>query len=182
MRKHPAISTEVLDFIAPKVLHALRTASANLTALGIRHAICGGVAVGAYGHIRATKDADFLSGDEAFVFHGKLASFAPGVTWAIDGIATDMVPLHNEMKPNEDLSFLVEEIDNPFDLDGMPIVSPEALVVMKLVAHRRQDQNDILRVVEAGSTSFAKVRRYLARCSNRTDLLTRLNALAESGE
>lgn len=174
-RQHPAISLEVLDFISPKILRALRDASDNLTARNIRHAICGGIAVGAYGYVRATKDVDFLAGDEAFLHHGKLVSFAPGVTFAIDGIPTDMIPLSNE-NPNKDLSFLASELDQPYDFAGMPIVSPNALVAMKLVAHRRRDQDDILQILAAGTTRFPEIVSFL-RHHARSDLLPRLYAL-----
>ncbi|HSN99340.1 MAG TPA: hypothetical protein VLS89_13685, partial [Candidatus Nanopelagicales bacterium] len=56
--------------VAPRVLDALRAASQQLTRVGIRHALVGGLAVGAHGHPRATKDVDFLVGDEAFAHHG----------------------------------------------------------------------------------------------------------------
>ena len=57
------------DVISKKVLDAMRVASDALTALGIRHVVVGGLAVGANGYPRATKDVDFLVGDEAFEQH-----------------------------------------------------------------------------------------------------------------
>ena len=170
MEKHTAASPEILSYISEKSLYALRAASENLTRLGIRHAICGGVAVGAYGHIRATKDVDFLVGDEAFILHGKLVTFAPGVTWAIEGIPTDMVPLSPPDKPSENLSFMEEEVNDPYELDGMPLVSPEALVVMKLVAHRSKDLDDVAALLDAGATKKSKVVAYLKE-KDREDLL-----------
>lgn len=169
-RQHPAISDEILRFIPPQVLRALREASANLTRLHIRHAICGGVAVGAYGHVRATKDVDFLVGDEAFTIHGKLVSFAPGVTWAIEGVPTDMVPLSPPDVPEQDLRFMETEIDAPYDLAGMPVVSPDALVTMKLVAHRAKDLADIAALIDASATTARDIEKYL-RKHTRTDLL-----------
>lgn len=187
LRKHPGIRLDVFDYIPPKVLHALRTASANLTRLNIPHAICGGVAVGAYGHVRATKDVDFLSGDEAFVFTpGGLAMMAPGVPFAIDGIPTDMVPLHNVATPNQDLSFLAHELEEPYDLDGMPVVSPEALILMKLVAFRSKDQEDVRAVLAAGATSQKRVRNYIDKYVvegvRRASLLSRLERVLEVDE
>ncbi|MSP16263.1 MAG: hypothetical protein EXR73_06545 [Myxococcales bacterium] len=61
--------------------------------------------------------------------------------FASDGIATDMIAMPNE-KPDQDLTFLADELCDPYDFGGMPIVSPEALIAMKLVAHRRQDKDD----------------------------------------
>lgn len=169
LRRHPAISTEVLGYISPAALYALREASANLTRLNIRHAICGGIAVGAYGHVRATKDVDFLVGDEAFIVYGKLVTFAPGVTWAIQGIPTDMVPLAPPDKPAQNIAFMEDEIDSPYDLDGMPIVSPEALVTMKLVAHRSRDLDDVAALLDAGATKTSKILAYLKK-HDREDL------------
>lgn len=173
--KHPAASTEVLDFVPPAVLHALRTASKNLTDLGIAHVICGGVAVGAYGYIRATKDVDFLVGDNAFIVSPSgIVRLADGVGFAVGTIPTDMVPLHVPSKPQDDLSFLESELLDPFDLDGMPLIGPEALVAMKLVAHRGKDLNDVVELLAAGATSNTAIRSYLVR-HGREDLIFQLN-------
>jgi hypothetical protein len=47
------------DSVVPKVLDAMRAASKALTALGVRHVVVGGLAVGANGHPRATSDVVF---------------------------------------------------------------------------------------------------------------------------
>src|SRR5438477_162072 len=59
------------DIVAQRVLDALRVASEALTRAGIAHAVIGGLAVGANGYPRATKDVDFLVGDDAFVHHAE---------------------------------------------------------------------------------------------------------------
>ena len=70
--------------VSDKVLSAMRVASAQLSKLGVRHWLVGGLAVGAHGHPRATKDVDFLVGDEAFEHDGGgWISMKPGV--AIQG-------------------------------------------------------------------------------------------------
>ena len=55
--------------VSPLVLDAMRAASNAMTALGVRHLVVGGLAVGANGYPRATSDVDFLVGDEAFEHH-----------------------------------------------------------------------------------------------------------------
>ena len=55
--KH-AVASETLE-------RALRVSDA-LHECGVRHVLIGGLAVGVHGHPRATKDGDFLVGDEAF--------------------------------------------------------------------------------------------------------------------
>ena len=57
--------------VAPRILDALRVASEQLTKIGVRHALVGGLAVGAHGYPRATKNVDFLVGEEAFLHHGR---------------------------------------------------------------------------------------------------------------
>ena len=58
----------------------MRVASARLTELGVRHVLVGGLAVGAWGHARATKHVDFLVGEEAFEHHpGGLVTMKYGV-------------------------------------------------------------------------------------------------------
>ncbi len=54
--------------VAPEILNAMRAAAAKLESAGIRHALAGALAVGAHGYPRASKDVDFVVGDEAFTF------------------------------------------------------------------------------------------------------------------
>lgn len=80
-RRGPGPDLDALEgVVAPRVLDAMRTASKQLRKAKIRHAVVGGLAVGAYGFARATKDVDFLVGEEAFQHHGGgLVTIAPGV-------------------------------------------------------------------------------------------------------
>jgi hypothetical protein len=56
---------EVFRFVAPTVRNAAIKSAEQLNQLGIRYALAGGLAVGAYGYIRATTGLDFLVGEEA---------------------------------------------------------------------------------------------------------------------
>jgi hypothetical protein len=53
---------EVFRFISPQVRDAAIKTADQLNNLGIRHALAGGLAVGAHGYVRATTDVDFLVG------------------------------------------------------------------------------------------------------------------------
>ena len=80
------------DTVAPGILDAMRVASARLTELGVRHALVGGLAVGAWGHPRATKDVAFLVGEEAFEHHpGGLVTMKYGVPIQVGGVAVDLL-------------------------------------------------------------------------------------------
>ena|SRR5215813_364046 len=58
---------EVFKFVSPLLRDAAIKAADQLNQLGIRHALTGGLAVGAHGYIRATVDVDFLVGQEASI-------------------------------------------------------------------------------------------------------------------
>jgi hypothetical protein len=67
------------DVVAPKVIDAMKAASQALTRAGVRHTVAGGLAVGANGYPRATRDVDFLVGNEAFEHHpGGLVTLKQG--------------------------------------------------------------------------------------------------------
>jgi len=51
----------LIDVVAARVLEAMSTASDMLKRAGVRHVVVGGLAVGANGFPRATKDVDFLA-------------------------------------------------------------------------------------------------------------------------
>src|SRR5205809_2111996 len=80
------------DVVAPKVLDALKIASRALANAGVRHVVVGGLAVGAHGYPRATKDVDFLVGDEAFEQHpGGLVTMRAGIPIQVNGVAIDLL-------------------------------------------------------------------------------------------
>ncbi|MEI7892668.1 MAG: hypothetical protein WCI05_06230 [Myxococcales bacterium] len=141
--------------VAPRILDALRTASAQLSKVGIRHALVGGLAVGAHGHPRATKDVDFLVGEEAFVHHGGgLVTIAPGVPVQVGDVAVDPISI----APGE--QHLDAAVAKPVMSEGIPIAPIEALFYLKLKSPRRKDSADIVELVKAGIAT-APVRRYL---------------------
>jgi hypothetical protein len=50
------------EVVSPRILEAARVASRAMTERGVRHALIGGLAVGAWGYLRATKGVDFVVG------------------------------------------------------------------------------------------------------------------------
>ena len=61
---HPLRSLD--GVVSADILATAEEVSRRLTALGVPHALVGGLAVGVHGHPRATRDVDFLVGTEAF--------------------------------------------------------------------------------------------------------------------
>jgi len=129
------------DVVASKVLDAMRSASKALTVLGIRHVVVGGLAVGANGNPRATKDVDFLVGDEAFEHHpGGFVTMKPGVPIQINGVAIDLL----SVQAGEE--HLAAALEAPL---GSMIEAPQ-LVYMKLKSPRQKDRVDVIELIKAG--------------------------------
>jgi hypothetical protein len=147
---------EVFRFVAPQVREAAMKAASQLSQLGIRHALAGGLAVGAHGYIRATIDVDFLVGEEAFEHHGSVVAFKAGVPIEVAGVRIDYLsPI--SLGPQ-----LEEVLDHPLMNEGLAIVPIEVLVYMKLTAKRRRDLVDVIELIKAGA-DVSPVRDYLER-------------------
>lgn len=145
---------EVFSFVAPRVREAAVKTADQLNHLGIRHALAGGLAVGAHGYIRATTDVDFLVGEEAFEHEGLLVAFKAGVPIEVDGVRIDYLsPI--SLGPQ-----LEEVLDHPPMNEGLAVVPIEALIYMKLVAKRRKDLVDVIELVKVGA-DVKRVRDYL---------------------
>jgi len=158
--------------VSTRILRALYDSEARLHELGVPHALVGGLAVGAYGAPRATKDVDFLVGEEAFVHHGMLVSFRPGLPISSDGVAVDPISVGN------DEHFLRKEFESAATSHGIPIIGLEPLIYMKLSAGRHRDLDDVTRLLNA--TNEDPARAYLNE--NAPDLIPLLEKCLRHGE
>ncbi len=142
--------------VAPRVLAAMRTASRALSSLGVRHAVAGGLAVGAHGYPRNTQDVDLLVGDEAFERHaGGLVTLKPGVPIQVDGISVDL------LSASGGEAFLEQSLEPPTAGD-VAVVPAGALVYLKLKSPRLKDRADVVELIKAG-LAVEVVRQYLER-------------------
>lgn len=133
--------TLLIDVVAPKVLEALRLASEALTLAKVRHLVVGGLAVGANGYPRATKDVDFLVGAEAFHHHANgLVTMRPEIPFQVNGVAIDL------LSPEATEDFLEATLAGP---PGSMMEAPP-LVYMKLKSPRRKDQVDVIELIKGG--------------------------------
>ena len=127
--------------VAPEVLDAMRVASAALKQAGVRHVLVGGLAVGAHGFPRATKDVDFLVGDEAFEHHaGGLVTLRAGVPFQVNRVAVDFIG----PEPGEAFLAAALEAGAGSTIEGPP------LVYMKLKSPRHRDRTDVIELIKAG--------------------------------
>ena len=144
------------DVVSPRVLAAMRSASGALTSLGVRHALAGGLAVGAHGYPRTTQDVDLLVGNEAFERHaGGLVTLKPGVPIQIDGVSVDL------LSTSEGEAFLEHSLESPRPGE-VPVVPAGTLVYLKLKSPRLKDRADVVELLKAG-LAVDGVRQYLER-------------------
>ena len=145
----------VADAVSEKVWRAMVDASKSLRALDIRHALVGGLAVGAHGWPRATRDVDFLVDDSAFVkTESGVVILRAGIPVQAHGIAIDTISVRDDER------HLLSAIEAAEVSEGIPVLPVAALVYLKLASPRSQDRQDVLNLVAAG-LDLDRVRRYL---------------------
>ena len=151
----------------------MRSASSQLARTGVRHALAGALAVGAWGYPRASKDVDFLVGDEAFEQHeGGIVTMAPGVPISAGGVPID----HLGVLPHE--PYLEEVLNRPAIDANVPIVPLEALIYLKLKSPRRRDEADVVELLRVNDPK--PVRVYLEM--NAPQMLTKFDAAASEAQ
>jgi hypothetical protein len=130
--------------VAQQVLNDARRVSSALTALGVPHALAGGLAVGLHGYPRATEDVDFLVGQEAFASTAPLLMFRKELAEVVRVGVIDLIAA----LPEDPL--LANEVVQGAD-DLVPVIGIEVLMLMKLRAGRAQDLADIEALVARGA-------------------------------
>lgn len=144
---------ELEAVVAARVLaHALEIGDL-LAELRVPHALIGGLAVGMHGFPRATKDVDFLVGPEAFEMTSPFLVYRPELKDRTQMGVIDLLAVP-ERYPCLATELRVVEVGD------LHVISPQALVLMKLVANRPQDRADVSRLLQAGVT-VESVARYL---------------------
>lgn len=137
-----------LDHLAPKFRDAVRAATAAYRRLGVRYALIGGVAAGAYGRPRSTKDVDFLVGDEAFDSIGLVISFKAGIPQEACGVPIDNIPQHAQYRDLYERA-LDEAVES--DEPGVLIARPEMVAVTKLAGGRLHDISAVADMLRSGA-------------------------------
>ena len=162
------------DTVAPRILDAMRAASARLGELGVRHVLVGGLAVGAWGYPRATKDVDFLVGEEAFEQHpGGLVTMKYGVPIQVGGVAVDL--LSARANHREDALATLRS-------DDVPVAPLATLIYLKLRSPRPRDLVDVMELIRLGIERDAIRADLVARSPDLVDKWERAVADAWTGD
>lgn len=149
----------VLDMLAPEMREAVLDANRGYAALGVSYALCGGLAAGAHGDPRLTKDIDFLVGDDGFVKTGALVTFAKPLPLRAGSVAIDPIALPAAERRH---AFLANELARPVidrtTGEDVPLLSATALSYMKLASPRGKDRSDIVGMMRAGNVDLMVLR------------------------
>lgn len=134
---------DAFDVVAKKIVDATIAASARLKELGIRHALVGGLAVGAHGWPRSTKDVDFLVGMEAYEeWPGGIISPVRGLPIDVGGVSIDNLPAEGAV--------LEEALSLATESEGIPVARVETIIYMKLLSPRPKDRLDVAELILSG--------------------------------
>lgn len=146
------------------VVEVAREVSDRLRQRGVPHALVGGLAVGAHGWERYTKDVDVLvpstrrdvlrTAARSTLYRLDIMR-APlrGIRFYRHGVAVDT------MQPLPSGKFLDAELVLPAAGEAPPVIGLPALVYMKLASNRAKDRADVVELLKAGRD--AGVREYL---------------------
>jgi hypothetical protein len=164
----------VAEVVSENVWRAMTDASESLRSMGIKHALVGGLAVGAHGWPRATRDVDFLVDDSAFVKSDTgLVILRAGIPVQAHGVAVDTISVR------DDEQHLLKAIEAAELSEGIPVISIEALVYLKLASPRSQDRQDVVQLTRAGA-DIDRVRQYLD--ANAQKLRAKFDAIVRTAE
>lgn len=145
-----------LEMLSDSMREAVLAAFDAYAALGVPFALVGGLAAGAHGRPRFTKDVDFLVGDEAFTKTGLIVSFAKPMPLQAGDVAIDPIPLPEDPARKAVLRRALENVE--FDTTTgrrIPILGATWLSYMKLASPRGKDRDDIVAMMQAGRVDLA---------------------------
>ncbi|OIN97252.1 hypothetical protein AUJ66_03915 [Candidatus Desantisbacteria bacterium CG1_02_38_46] len=149
-----------------------------LSALGVKNVIIGGIAASLLGKTRFTADIDgliFLSDKELENFLKKAGNYGllPRIKNVLEFVQKNRVILlkHKDSGINIDLSlglipfeFEVLNHAHPFKIGNIVLYlpTPEDLIIMKAVAHRPQDLEDIRSILEVNlNIDFKRIKYWV---------------------
>lgn len=152
-RRNPPSLQDGLSASSASVQSAAVLAEQALADAGVRHLFCGGIAVAAHGYVRATKDVDFLVGEEAFHRRGALVFPRSDVPVEVNGVLVDLVT-------DPEVQALV---DRELDTNTTGVVSLPFLIFMKLRVYRPKDRTDVVELLKVNADHADEAARYIEK-------------------
>lgn len=163
----------LLGVVAPEVILDAVETSRLLTELAIPHALVGGLAVGLHGHPRATKDVDFLVGNQAFETTDPILSYREELSTIVRMGEVDLLAVPGR-RPILGTSLALPSGGE------IPVVGVAALILMKLDAGRAQDIADVHHLLDQHSKLIEEVGHFLSH--HAPDLVDRFVGILDERE
>ena len=115
---------------------------------GIEWAFAGGIAMHIYGYVRATSDVDMIAGKLLDLESDKKLSFG-GESYPVQ-IGEREVTVDWIVRDDEHTEFYMTALAEALEIkNGLKIISPEWLVIIKHLAGRPKDQLDLIWLLHA---------------------------------
>ncbi|OPZ38335.1 MAG: hypothetical protein BWY99_01653 [Synergistetes bacterium ADurb.BinA166] len=108
-----------------------------------------------------TEDVDFLVPESALSAIREMGDASPladsvdGVTLEMGGVTVDFIFMPDEMPE--------ETLEGGPRIDGVPVLRPEALFLMKMHAPRAKDHADVIEMIKAGVADIKAVKKYVKK-------------------
>jgi hypothetical protein len=130
------------DITTAQGIEAVMSLAEIAEANGVKWAIAGGIAVQIYGFTRATTDVDALASALLPVERKSELTFG-GESYlvALDGenITVDWIVRNDSYD-----DFYQAALNDAVDIEGIPVISPEWLAILKHLANRGKDELDLM--------------------------------------
>lgn len=132
-------------FLAPEVLEATARMAVELTkSLNIPAAVAGGYAMQIYGSPRLTGDVELIAADAPAdlkpLKNVTLLTFGGRRYLTVDNVELDLIKRSDHLKDLYDAALNSAVATE----DGLPIVAPDYLAVIKFAAGRPKDEDDLV--------------------------------------
>lgn len=106
-------------------------------------AVCGGIAMAIYGSPRLTKDIDIIASKRLPLGKERIiGQLKQGGEHFIVATENREVPIDWILRNDDFKAFFRAALEDAVTIDGIPILTPEWLVVLKFIAGRFKDQED----------------------------------------
>lgn len=137
---------------------AIEETSKVLDAWGVRHALIGGLALGAHGYHRATRDVDWLIGDEG-VSGGLIVTYTFNAPRSVGAYAVDYFT--QDATDPDDQKLVADLLGTDTPRGSILVASPEYITWSKLRRFSPKDREDIRQLIDRGALVVSEFMRWL---------------------
>ncbi len=147
MNKHEKLKQIVKRNAARQTItteEGLKAASAVIQVAeesGIDYALAGGISLHLYGFLRATTDVDIISEKALPIKKTKNLSFG-GESYPVK-VGNKIIDVDWIVRNDEEEIFYQAALEDAAEFEGIKVITPEWLVIIKHLAGRAKDKNDL---------------------------------------